>query len=653
MACELLCALGHAASGSGSAEQALALLRERPVDILFTDLNLPGMSGIELATRAIALQPTLKVILASGEGGTIALPADSPIMLLPQTLRPAAAAGEHRRADAGAASPVRLSERVPAMPNQTRDARLLLIDDQPFNADLVRGMLASEPDIAVDYLIDPARALAYAQACAPTVILVDLHMPMIDGLEVIRELKAHPQLADVPIIMVSSNDNPGTKAQGFAAGAMDYLVKWPDRIELAARIRAHTRAYRTIVERDQARRAFEDSQAALLQRSEELAAAQASLHEAQKMEALGELTSGIAHDFNDVLHLISGHLQLLRIAHRTHEPTLRRLDAAADGVRRGATLASQMLAFARRQRLQPALLRVDALLFGMEERLREAPGGRGLRIAVDGACPAVALDQAEFGKTMLHLVRNAAEAMGPEGQLAIELAPAAAPGSGGETDAAGWLRIRLADNGAGMTPEVQRRAFEPFFSTKAGNRRSGIGLSLAFGFVTQSGGQIDPVSTPGQGSVVTLYFPAAPEQVADNGAGTGAAPVRTVLVVEDEDAVRSASVEVLRKLGLCVLEAADGETALGLIRQKLPIDLLFTDIVMPGATRGQDLALAAAEHLPDAKVLFASGYPGEVGRDDAVFQRVPLLRKPYRLDEMTRLVQGLLLAERTAKDTAD
>lgn len=536
------------------------------------------------------------------------------------------------------------------MPNQTRDARLLLIDDQPFNADLVCGMLAAEPDIQVDYLDDPARALAFAQACAPTVILVDLHMPLVDGLDVIRDLKAHPQLADVPIIMVSSNDHPATKAEGFAAGAMDYLVKWPDRIELAARVRAHTRAYRTIVERDQARRALEDSQAALLRRGEELAAAQASLHEAQKMEALGELTSGIAHDFNNVLQLISGHLQLLRIAHRTHEPTARRLDAASDGVRRGAVLATQLLAFARRQRLQPATLRVDALLRGMEDALRAALGGRGLRIVVDGACPPVALDQVEFGKTMLQLVQNAAEAMGPEGRLAIELAPVAQPGSGDAAEAGGWLRIRLADNGAGMTPDVLRRAFEPFFSTKGGSRRSGIGLSLAFGFVKQSGGQIELASTPGVGSVVTLYFPAA---AAAQAPGQGGAPVHTVLVVEDEASVREASVEVLRKLGLCVLEAADGETALGLIRQKLPIDLLFTDIVMPGPTRGQDLALAAAEHLPAAKVLFASGYPGEVGRDDEVFQRVPLLRKPYRLDEMTRLVQGLLVSKRAATDVSE
>ncbi|MET0980913.1 MAG: response regulator [Telluria sp.] len=524
------------------------------------------------------------------------------------------------------------------MPNQTLesfdvlDTRLLLIDDQPFNAELVQGMLAGERGIHIDYLDDPARAIEVAEACAPTVILVDLHMPMIDGLEVIRALKSHPRIKDVPIIMVSSNDNPHIKADGFAAGAMDYLVKWPDRIELAARARAHSRAYRTIVERDQARRALDDSQAALLLRTRELAAAQASLHEAQKMEALGQLTGGIAQDFNDVLQLIGGHLQLLRVAHRTHEPTLRRLDAANDGIRRGAGLATQLLAFARRQRLQPAVLRIDALLRGMEDLLRQALGGRALDLSIDGADALVSLDQVEFGNTLLHLVRNAAEAMGPDGRLSIEAGPGRLPGTGQEC-----LRIRLTDSGAGMTEEVQRRAFEPFFSTKAGGRRSGVGLSLAFGFVKQSGGHIELSSTPGVGTSVTLYF----LLVEGQGPAQAAAPARTVLVVEDEAAVREASVEVLRKLGLCVLEAADGEAALGLIRQKLPIDLLFTDILMPGATRGQDLALAAAEFLPQAKVLFASGYPGDVGEED-IFRRVPLLQKPYRLDEMARLVQRML-----------
>lgn len=524
-------------------------------------------------------------------------------------------------------------EHIPDTPDtpDTLDTRLLLIDDQPFNADLVQAMLASERGIRIDYLDDPVRAVQFAEDCAPTVILVDRHMPMIDGLEVIRALKSHPRIKDVPIIMVSSNDNPHTKAEGFAAGAMDYLVKWPDRIELAARARAHTRAYRTIVERDQARRALDDSQAALLQRTRELAAAQASLHEAQKMEALGQLTGGVAQDLNDVLQLIGGHLQLLRVAHRAHEPTIRRLDAATDGIRRGAGLATQLLAFARRQRLQPAVLRIDALLCGMEESLREALGGRALTLSVDGADALVSLDQVELRNTMLHLVRNAAEAMGPDGRLSIAAGAGRLPG----TDQA-CLRIALTDNGAGMSEETRRRAFEPFFSTKAGSRRAGVGLSLAFGFVKQSGGHIELASTPGAGTVVTLYFPVV------DGHQRALVPLApTVLVVEDEAAVRKASVEVLRKLGLCVLEAADGDSALALIRQKLPIDLLFTDILMPGTTRGQDLALAAADYLPQAKVLFASGYPGDVGEED-IFRRVPLLQKPYRLDEMARLVQRML-----------
>lgn len=523
---------------------------------------------------------------------------------------------------------------TPAIPDTPAapDVRLLLIDDQPFNADLVQAMLAGEAGIRIDYLDDPVRAIEVAEACAPTVILVDLHMPLIDGLEVIRALKEHPRLGEVPVIMVSSNDNPRTKAEGFAAGAMDYLVKWPDRIELAARARAHSRAYRTIVERDQARRALDDSQAALLQRTRELAATRDSLHEAQKMEALGRLTGGVAQDVNDVLQLIGGHLQLLRVAHRAHEPTVRRLDAAAEGIRRGAGLATQLLAFARRRPLQPVTVRADVLLCGVEESLREALGGRALALSIDGADGLVTLDQVEFGNAMLHLARNAAEAMAADGRLEIEAGPGQLPGTAGK--GAPCLRIRLRDNGAGMTEEVQRRAFEPFFSTKAGSRRAGAGLSLAFGFVKQSEGHIELSSTPGAGTCVTLSFPLAQ--------AAGGTRTPTVLVVDDEALVRAASVEVLRKLGLCVLEAADGERALALIRRRLPIDLLFTDIVMPGATRGPDLALAAGAHLPQAKVLFASGFAGEVGLEEDVFRRVPLLRKPYRLDEMARRVQELL-----------
>lgn len=521
----------------------------------------------------------------------------------------------------------------------THTSRILLIDDHRINAELVAGMLDQEPDLVLEYLQEPGDAVRAARSFAPSVIMVDLHMPVFSGLDVIRTLKEAPDLAQIPLIMLSSNDSPHVKATGFAAGAMDYLVKWPDRIELAARLRAHARAYHAMLERDQAMQALAASQAALLERTRELADAQASLHEAQKMEAIGQLTSGIAHDFNNVLQLITGHLQLLRMMHKQDEKTVRRVEAASEGVRRGARIAAQLLAFARRQPLLPMTIPVDAHLRSMHAAIADVLTGRRLSIESHGDAARAALDPVQFGKNVLHLVQNAADAMGEDGELSISIDRAPLPGLEGEAD---HVRVRLRDTGTGMSEEVQRRAFEPFFSTKPGGRRAGLGLSLAFGFVKQSGGQIELASESGNGTTVSLYFPAVPaaQEVAPD---TGERDrTRTVLVVEDEASVRDVCVEVLRKQGLYVLEAADGETALGLIRQGLPIDLVFTDIVMPGAVKGQDLARAAAEHLPRAKVLFASGFPAGMSDQAEQVQRMQLLHKPYRLDEMTRVVQELL-----------
>ena len=522
------------------------------------------------------------------------------------------------------------------MPQTLTDCRILLIDDQPFNAQLLNSMLATEADMTIEYLSESVHAVPAARAFGPTVVMVDLHMPLVDGLSVIRSLKEDPQLAPVPVIMLSSNENPHIKAEGFTAGAMDYLVKWPDRIELAARARAHSRAYLAIRERDRAMQALSESQAELLERTRQLSDAQASLHEAQKMEAIGELTSGVAHDFNNVLQLINGHLQLLKVSHRTDERTVRRVDAASEGVRRGARLAAQLLAFSRPQTLAPMTLRADVYLHSLRGTLQQVLGERGLRISAQGPVAMTSLDPAQFEKTMFHLARNAAEAMGSDGHLAIEIDSARLPGaSGAEPE---WMRIRLVDNGCGMKEDVQRRAFEPFFTTKNDGRRSGLGLSLAFSFVKQSGGQIELSGRPGAGTTVTMYFPPVDTKAVPPGER-----MRNVLVVDDEAPVREASAEVLRKLGLCVLEAADGETALGWIRQGLPIDLLFTDVIMPGKVRGQDLARAMEECLPAAKVLFASGYPGDA--EDEVFERVQLMHKPYRLEEMARVVKQLLVLE--------
>lgn len=515
------------------------------------------------------------------------------------------------------------------------DCRVLLIDDQPFNAQLLNSMLATEAGMTIEYQSESVHAVRAARAFAPTVIMVDLHMPMVDGLSVIRSLKEDPELAPIPVIMLSSNENPHIKADGFAAGAMDYLVKWPDRIELAARARAHSRAYMAIRERDRAMQALASSRAELLERTRQLSDAQASLHEAQKMEAIGELTSGIAHDFNNVLQLINGHLQLLKVSHRADERTVRRVDAASEGVRRGARLAAQLLAFSRPQALAPMTLHADVYLHSLRGMLQQVLGEREISISTNGSLPMTSLDPAQFEKTMLHLVQNAAEATEADGRLAIDIEAARLPGANDAEPE--WMRIRLVDNGCGMKEDVQRRAFEPFFTTKTDNRRSGLGLSLAFSFVKQSGGQIELSGRSGAGTTVTMYFPpVAPDALPGE-------RMRSVLVVEDEAPVRKASAEVLRKLGLCVLEAADGEAAMGFIRQGLPIDLLFTDIVMPGKVRGHELAQAMEECLPAAKLLFASGYPGDA--EDEIFQRVQLMHKPYRLEEMARVVKRLLVLE--------
>jgi signal transduction histidine kinase len=393
------------------------------------------------------------------------------------------------------------------MQNNDTPLRILLIDDERMNADMLEGMLGDEPATAIDFLSDPGEALLAAQAFAPSVILVDLRMPGRDGFEVIRTLKRDPRSAQVPVLMLSSEVNPHVKASGFAAGAADYLVKWPDRIELLARVRAHSNGYYAARERDRAMRALEESQRALLRRTEELARAQSSLHEAQKMEAIGKLTSSVAHDFNNVLQLINGHLQLMRMESRD-DKSARRIDAASEGVRRGARLASQLLAVARKQPLQNSTVDLAAFLRGIEATVLnagEAAPPCQLRLA-DGAHP-VALDPLQMESVLAALLANAREAMPVRGSLSVVLDSQSVTGLDGPLAPGEYVRLRVIDSGAGMEPEVLRRAFEPFFTTKAGERSAGLGLALAFGFVKQSGGHIALDSQPGQGTTVTLYFP--------------------------------------------------------------------------------------------------------------------------------------------------
>jgi CheY-like chemotaxis protein len=491
------------------------------------------------------------------------------------------------------------------------------------------------------------KALGYR----PSVILIDLCMPTMDGFSVIRALRALPQTGSIPIILVSSQDAPEQKVRGFTAGANDYLVKWPSRAELVARVRYHAQAYRARAERDEAYASLQTSQEQLLQRTRELELSQAALHQAQKLEAIGQLTGGVAHDFNNVLQIIGGNLQLLGQNATIADADRARVNVAMAAVERGANLASQLLAFARQQPLEPVVVPLDGILRNMHQMVRHTLGD-GIEVhtgIADGLWNSL-IDTSQFENVILNLVLNARDAMSGRGQLTlaaenVELDqryasahPEARPGQ--------YIRVTVSDTGCGIPPELIGRVFEPFFTTKRPGEGTGLGLSMAYGFAQQSGGHIALESTLGAGTAVSVYLPRsmAPAEPQETVCPTGAAGgSERILAVEDDAALRATVVEMLQGLGYQVVQAADAADALALIRNGERFDLLFTDVMMPGPLRSTELVDCARALLPGIGVLYTSGYAENAivhgGRVDA---GVSLLSKPYRREQLATKVRHIL-----------
>ncbi|RKH52942.1 response regulator [Corallococcus llansteffanensis] len=391
-------------------------------------------------------------------------------------------------------------------------------------------------------------------------------------------------------------------------------------------------------------RALEESEAERRQ-------TEAALRQAQKMEAVGKLTGGVAHDFNNLLQVVSGNLQLLQRDLAGDAKAQRRLEVALGAVERGARLASQLLAFARRQPLAPTAINVGRLVRDMDDLLRRALGEDvEVETVIAGGLWNTSVDRNQLENVILNLAINARDAMEGRGKLTIEAGNAMLDDHYAllhpEVTAGQYVMLAVSDTGSGMTPEVMERAFEPFFTTKPEGRGTGLGLSMVYGFVKQSGGHVKIYSEVGHGTSLKLYLPRT-FQVAVQPADTAAGPVEggteTILVVEDDPAVRGTVVEVLTELGYRVLKASDGQSALAVIQSGLPVDLLFTDVVMPGPVRSPELARQAKELLPDLEVLFTSGYTENAivhgGRLDP---GVSLLSKPYRREDLARKLRAML-----------
>lgn len=337
--------------------------------------------------------------------------------------------------------------------------------------------------------------------------------------------------------------------------------------------------------------------AAALKRTEQ------ALQQSQKMETIGKLTGGVAHDFNNLLQVIAGNLQLLSRDIAGNERAERRLQNALAGVRRGAKLANHLLAFGRRQALDPRVVHIGRLISSMQDMLQRSLGETvEVEVIVAGGLWNTWVDIAQLENALLNLSINARDAMGGLGKLTIEASNAflddSYAGTHAEVSPGQYVMVAVSDTGSGMTPEVMSQAFEPFYSTKPEGKGSGLGLSMVYGFVKQSGGHIKIYSEPGEGTTIKLYLlrsqeaedvPVAPNAEVAPGGG------ETILVAEDDEEVRETVVETLRELGYRVLKSGDAESALAIIQSGVRVDLLFTDVVMPGPLRSPDLARKARE----------------------------------------------------------
>ncbi len=385
--------------------------------------------------------------------------------------------------------------------------------------------------------------------------------------------------------------------------------------------------------------------------------AEEALRQAQKMEAIGQLTGGVAHDFNNLLTVIIGGLDTIRRSHPEDEARIKRAaDMALQGAQRAASLTGRLLAFSRRQPLDPKPLDINVLVRDMTDLLHRTLGET---IELEGVLAPrlwrVEVDQNQLESAILNLAVNARDAMPEGGKLTIETANTALDQGYTETDAevipGQYVMVAVSDSGHGMSSEVLARAFEPFYTTKGTGRGTGLGLSMVYGFVKQSGGHVTIYSEEGHGTTVKMYFArytgeseplsrkiATPIPRASRG--------EVVLVVEDNEDVRDYSVMILRELGYQVLEAAEADAALQIVEQVPRLDLLFTDVILPGKN-GRVLADAAQAKRPGLPVLYTTGYSRNAivhhGRLDP---GVSLISKPFTFEELAVRVRDVLDARR-------
>jgi PAS domain S-box-containing protein len=397
-----------------------------------------------------------------------------------------------------------------------------------------------------------------------------------------------------------------------------------------------------------------------------------NLQQAQKMEAIGQLTGGLAHDFNNLLTVVIGNLELLEGRLATDERGTRRLAEAIDAARKGSDLTRQMLAFARKQVLEPTEVKINDLITGISPLIARTIGETVelKAIAMEGE-PKAMIDASQLESAVLNLAINARDAMPKGGLLTIETQPAYLDAAYAErhpeVTPGHYVMVAVSDTGSGMSPELLEKVFQPFFTTKAQGKGSGLGLAMVYGFIKQSGGHINVYSEVGHGTAIKMFLPRkfAPGETIPAVAGTDRAAAQPaveavaepapepvaetktatkILVVEDQEAVRAVACGFLVDFGYEVIEAEDGLQALARLQENPDVDLMFSDVVMPGGMNGFDLAQAARSIRPGLKIVHTSGYPkgAMVHQEEPRFREGFIIMKPYRRDDLQKIIKDAL-----------
>ena len=435
---------------------------------------------------------------------------------------------------------------------------------------------------------------------------------------------------------------------GFFVMALDVTERW--RAEQALRELNETLESR-IQERTQA---LAEVYERLLKEMASREQAQEALRQAQKMEAVGQLTGGIAHDFNNMLTGIIGGLDLIQryIQSGRHGETQRFIDAAVTSANRAAALTHRLLAFARRQPLNLKRVELNQLIESMHDLLSRTLGSHiQIRNQLQERLWPVSSDENQLESALLNLVINARDAMADGGTLLLETRNTELQRQGevGDLPAGRYVILCLTDSGCVMSAKVLASVFEPFFTTKPIGQGTGLGLSMVYGFTRQAGGHIQIASEPGEGTQVSLYLPVFEEQSAAAVATTAMEPEgtlhakqgETVLVVEDDPAVRLLVIDVLQMLGYQALEAADGNAAIRILESTPAIHMLVTDVGLPGMN-GRQLADVARQQHPGLPVLFMTGYAKQAASADFLEPGMDMISKPFNLDALAKRVRDML-----------